>query len=285
MQEAPEEVGLLHPGAMGAALGALLVRRGIAVSWVEPGRSPATRRRAEAAGLRPRASLRELVGGCSTILSICPPGAAAEVAEEIVGLGYQGLYVDANAISPRRTRRLAERLRGVGASYADGAIIGPPPGSAKEETTRIYLCGAGAEAAARLLRGEASLGVVVLPGEEGAASALKACYAAWTKGAGALLLAVWAAASGLGVGAALEQEWELSQPGLRHRLEQLRAGAEAKAWRFVAEMEEGGEALLEAGLPDDFSRGAAEVYRRLAGFRERPMEDPGELLTALLQRG
>ncbi|MBA2625931.1 MAG: phosphogluconate dehydrogenase, partial [Acidimicrobiia bacterium] len=43
-------VGLLHPGAMGAVLGAELVGIGCRVAWVGAGRSPASRARAEAAG-------------------------------------------------------------------------------------------------------------------------------------------------------------------------------------------------------------------------------------------
>ena len=44
-------IGMLHPGAMGAALGAALVGNGHEVVWASAGRSDATRARAEAAGL------------------------------------------------------------------------------------------------------------------------------------------------------------------------------------------------------------------------------------------
>jgi len=38
--------------------------------------------------------------------------------------------------------------------------------------------------------------------------------------------------------------------------------------RFVGEMEESTATFAEAGLPDGFSRAAATVYRRLAGYKD-----------------
>jgi 3-hydroxyisobutyrate dehydrogenase-like beta-hydroxyacid dehydrogenase len=45
-------IGLLHPGEMGAAVGQCLAAAGHQVLWTDQGRSPATRERAEAAGLK-----------------------------------------------------------------------------------------------------------------------------------------------------------------------------------------------------------------------------------------
>src|SRR4051794_5060221 len=53
-------IGLLHPGGMGAALGACLRARGHDVLWVAAGRGAATRERADAAGLRDAGSLAAL---------------------------------------------------------------------------------------------------------------------------------------------------------------------------------------------------------------------------------
>ena len=44
-------IGLLHPGQMGAAVGAVLRERGHRVVWASEGRSEATRARAAEAGL------------------------------------------------------------------------------------------------------------------------------------------------------------------------------------------------------------------------------------------
>lgn len=44
-------IALLHPGEMGAAIGAGLVARGHRVVWAPAGRGAATRKRAENSGL------------------------------------------------------------------------------------------------------------------------------------------------------------------------------------------------------------------------------------------
>src|SRR5262245_52855530 len=98
-------IGLLHPGAMGAALGAQLVAAGRRCVWVPHGRGQATRRRAEEAGLVALAGLEELVT-CEVVLSVCPPAAALEVAHQVARTGFTGCYVDANAISPRHSQEI-----------------------------------------------------------------------------------------------------------------------------------------------------------------------------------
>ena len=69
-------VALLHPGEMGAAVGAQLVARGHEVLWLPRGRSEATARRARDAGLVAADRLDHV----NVILSICPPHAALDVA-------------------------------------------------------------------------------------------------------------------------------------------------------------------------------------------------------------
>jgi hypothetical protein len=57
---------------------------------------------------------------------------------------------------------------------------------------------------------------------------------------------------------------ELSRYGvdLSERLAALTASAGNKAWRWAGEMDEAADAMAELGLPDGFSRAAAELYRR-----------------------
>jgi hypothetical protein len=238
-------VGILHPGEMGAAVGA--VARG-AVFWAPEGRSEETATRAREAGLEP-APLPELLERCDVVLSVCPPHAALEVARACAGFG--GVYCDANAISPGTMREVAAA---VGGRVVDGGIVGGPP---REPGTRLYLSGAEAREVAALFDGTA-LEPLVLGDEIGTASALKMCYAAWTKGSAALLLAVADAAGRLGIGDALRVEWEHSIPGLPARLERARRSADAKGWRWVGEMEE-----IEATLGAGFHTAAADVFRRL----------------------
>jgi 3-hydroxyisobutyrate dehydrogenase-like beta-hydroxyacid dehydrogenase len=238
-------VGLLHPGEMGAAVGAQLVRRGHCVLWLPEGRSEATAVRARTAGLTPAADL----DSAAIVLSICPPHAALDVARP------GGLFVDANAVSPETALQVGARAR----AWVDGGIVGPPP--TRPGTTRLYLAGERAGEVAALFAGSA-LEAVVLAAPPPAASALKMAYAAWTKGSAALLLALRATARANGVEAQLLAEWQRSQPGLEARSDAAAESAAAKGWRWVGEMEEIAATFAAAGQPAGFHAAAAEVYRQ-----------------------
>ncbi len=80
MQQHTTTVGLLHPGQMGASVGASAREGGARVLWVSEGRSDQTRARAEEAGLEDVPWLNALVNQSATVISVCPPHAAAEVA-------------------------------------------------------------------------------------------------------------------------------------------------------------------------------------------------------------
>jgi 3-hydroxyisobutyrate dehydrogenase-like beta-hydroxyacid dehydrogenase len=247
-------VGLLHPGEMGAALGAVLRATGTPVLWASDGRSAETAGRAQEAGLEDVASVDELVRRCDVILSVCPPHAALDVARSVAG--FTGVYVDANAISPASAHAVADAV----ARVVDGGIVGPPPRD--RGTTRLYLSGVEADAVAALFAGTA-LEPRIVSEEIGAASAVKMAYAAWTKGTAALLLAVRSLARSEGVEAALLEEWELSLPDLPERSLRAAQSAATKGWRWVGEMEEIAATFATAGLPDGFHLAAADVFRAI----------------------
>ena len=196
------------------------------------------------------------------ILSICPPHAALIVARQVSDAGFAGLYADCNAISPATAREVAGIVAAGGAAFADGGIVGLPPGASGG--TRLYLAGERAGEVAALFTGTA-LDARVIPGDIGAASALKMSYAAWTKGTGALLLAIRALARAEGVEDALLAEWELSMPGLEARSERAAQSAAANGWRWIAEMEEIAASMTAHGLPGGFHQAAAGIYRRPPG--------------------
>jgi 3-hydroxyisobutyrate dehydrogenase-like beta-hydroxyacid dehydrogenase len=248
----------LHPGEMGAALAHTSAGTCI---WAGHDRSPATRVRAEAAGMTDVGSLDAVVARADTIMSICPPDQATAVADQVAARGYEGVYVDANAISPATARAIGQRFE----RFVDGGVVGPPPRT--RGTTRLYLSGSEASRVAPLWNGS-DLDVRVIEGGPGAASALKMCFAGWTKGTSALLLAVNALAVAEGVDEALSAEWAISIPDLPARAAATALGTSPKAWRFVGEMEEIASTYAAAGLPDGFHRAAAETYRRLAASAE-----------------
>ena len=245
-------VGVLHPGAMGSAVGAALRAQGHEALWASEGRSAATAARAQTAGMRDVGTVAAVLARAEVVLSICPPHAALETAE--LAAGFDGLYVDANAVSPD-TARAAEEV--VGGRFVDGGIIGPPP--SQPGTTRLYLSGGRAASVAPLF-GDGPLEAIVLDGGVGAASALKMSYAAWTKGTAALLVAIRATAREHGIDDALLHEWALSQPRLAERYERAVEASAEKGWRWVSEMREIAQTFAAANQPDGFHLAAAEVF-------------------------
>ncbi len=252
-----ESVLFLHPGMMGSSLAACCAPEGL---WVSEGRSPDTVTRAEAASLRDVGSLGEGLATAACVVSICPPAAAEPMANQIADAGFNGLYVDANAISPAASRRIGERFE----NYVDGSVIGPP--AHRAGTTRLYLSGDEAATVADLWA-DSVVDARVLDGAPGAASALKMAYASWTKIGSAMALAIRALATAEGVDDALVREWELSQPDMVTRTERSAGAVGPKAWRFVGEMEQIAAAFAAAGLPTGFAEAGGAVYQSLAPLK------------------
>ena len=273
-------VALLHPGEMGSAIGACLARRGLRVVWASSGRSATTRSRAIAAGLEDLGSIERALDAADLALSVCPPHGALALAREVAGHGFEGIFVDANAISPETARSVGRAVEKAGARFVDGGIIGPPPVEAGR--SRLYLSGGPEQEVAALFSGS-NLEAIALGAPAGAASALKACYAAWTKGATALLAAVRALAQAEGVESALLAEWQRSQPGVDKRSEAVTVQAR-KAWRWVGEMEEIAASFEAAGLPGGFHLAAADLYRRLEAFKAGTAPPALSEVTAAIRR-
>lgn len=256
------KLALLHPGEMGVSIGMAMVASGHTVGWLSEGRGPQTRARASTAGLIAHATLGDLLQGAAGVVSVCPPHAAVEVARSITAGGYAGLYVDANAIAPDTARTIGEL---VGENYVDGGIVGPP--ALQVGSTRLYLSGLHAEdVQAWFAKGFVE--TLVIGTDRAQASALKMCYAAYTKGTSALLLAIRALAEAEGVTEGLLGEWQRSQPELPERSERAARGTSKKAWRFVGEMQEIAASFEGAELPGGFHEAAADVFRRMADLKD-----------------
>ena len=261
------EVGILHPGEMGISLAASAQNTGHTVHWASEGRSRRTHARAAEFDLLDAETLARLCEVCSVITCVCPPHAAEEVATQVLAHSFTGLYVDANAISPQRAVRIGEAMAKAGARFVDGGIIGGPawePGS-----TRLYLSGRNAAVAASCFSA-GPLEPRVIEGPIGKASALKMCFAAYTKGTTALLCSILAAAEKLGVREELAGQWSRNGSDFAEQASHRVRRVTAKAWRFVGEMEEISTTFAEAGVPGDFHVAAAEVYRRIAHFKGVP---------------
>lgn len=260
-------IGILHPGAMGASLGSALKARAGAVVWADAGRTHATAKRAELADLVAVPDVAQLARRAHLIISICPPHAAREVAGQVAaGLADRPdrpLFVEANAVAPATVGEIAALLGPD--RVCDGAVIGPP--AWERGTTVLWLAGPGADTVATLFA-DTPVTARVLgtgTGDVGTASALKACFALQSKAMPAVWLALEEAAARFGVSSALHDELDRTGGDHAAALAAVRSAAAAQGARWAGEMDEAAEAFAAIGVPDGFSRAAAQVYRRTGG--------------------
>jgi 3-hydroxyisobutyrate dehydrogenase-like beta-hydroxyacid dehydrogenase len=262
-----QNIGVIHPGMMGICVAATIQNSGHEVYWASEGRGPQSRERAEKFNLSDAGSLATLSETCSVIISVCPPHAAEDVAEQVLAHSFEGVYLDVNAISPQRTIRIEQLMHRAGVDFVDGGIIGFPVW--QRGKTWLYLSGEKATEAASFCSG-GPLEISVVGDKIGKASALKMCYAAYTKGTTALLCGILATAQVLGVREELETQWSRDWTNFGTQAGERVRNVTAKAWRFAGEMAEIAATFREAGMPGEFHAAAEIIYRRLAGFKDAP---------------
>lgn len=265
-------IAVIGAGAMGSGIGRLLVEGGASVITNLDGRSAGTKKRAADAGMR-EAGWDEVVAA-GIILSIIPPSEAVEVAEKVAAAsraaGSTPVFVDCNAIAPDTMKAVAAAAAEGGASVVDGSIIGMPPvpasGEAPAKVPRLYLSG-GPDGIETVLVSH-GLKVTRLTGEIGAASALKMCYSGINKGLVGLGTAMYLSAIRSGADEGLRREMAGSVPQVADRLAGGIPDMYAKAYRWVAEMEEIADFLGKDDPASLIFRGMAGLYRKMADDRE-----------------
>ncbi len=77
-------VGVLHPGEMGVTVLESLMANGVSATWVKEGRRESTIQRASS--VPSLDTLEELTDSAETIISVCPPSAALELALNRISL-------------------------------------------------------------------------------------------------------------------------------------------------------------------------------------------------------
>ncbi|OYO18134.1 dehydrogenase [Enemella dayhoffiae] len=253
-------IGVVAPGAMGAALGRAWVAAGHDVVVTVAGRSERTRSLAH--GLRWLDSLTDVAAAADVVVSVVPParalGNAEQIADACRSAGVRPLVADLNAVSPAEAEQVAAVLAAAGCDPVDGAISGPPPELGKRTT--VFVSGERAGELAGL--GADGLSVRVVGERVGQASAVKMCTAAVYKGITALLMQSLRTAGEHGV-----QELVLEDltPGLGWMAEQAPmaiAVAVAKSDRFPYEMGQIADTQEQAGVGGELFRAFAEVYQR-----------------------
>lgn len=180
-------IGILFPGEMGSSLGKLLAADGHAVVTTCAGRSPRTRRLCAESGLPQLESVRALLQAADVVISLVPPPAAVDVAEEFcaaLGAKAPRLYIDANAISPATAASIAEILRPTGIEFLDASIHGLASRLRQQGT--LFVSGPAAGEAERLFG--ATLRVRNLGPVPGRASLMKMLAGGMSKGLVALFL-------------------------------------------------------------------------------------------------
>jgi 3-hydroxyisobutyrate dehydrogenase-like beta-hydroxyacid dehydrogenase len=257
-------IAVIAPGEMGAGIGQRLRERGARVITSLAGRSAASGKRAERAGMVAASSDDEIVTA-DIILSVVPPKDAAGLAQRlkpaIARAAKKPIYVDCNAVAPQTAVEIGTILDGTGAHYVDGGIIGAPP-TPTTPGARLYVSGERARDVTRL--SNYGLDTRFLDGPIGAASALKMSYAGITKGFTAVSAFMMLGATRAGCAAELHKELAESQAPLLAWLGRQMPKMPPKAYRWVAEMEEIGVFL--DGIPDGHAAydGFARLYEFIA---------------------
>lgn len=259
-----QTVGIVSPGDMGHAIGAVLHQHGLRVITNLQGRSERTAALATAASIIDVADDNMLVHEADILLSILPPARAYSFAERIASVlketGSDILFVDCNAIAPRTAQSIEQLITSAGASFVDVGIIGGPPRPGGENP-RLYASGPRAEDMAQLV--QYALDIRVLGPRSGQASGLKMCYASLTKGLTALATAALVAAQAQGLQENLQDELQLLP--LFNRIKHTVPAMPPKAYRWVGEMEEIALTFADLGLPPQMHQGAASLYRFVEG--------------------
>jgi 3-hydroxyisobutyrate dehydrogenase-like beta-hydroxyacid dehydrogenase len=256
-------VAIVAQGGMGSAVAARLAAHKVPVLTSLAGRSAASGKRAAEAGMR-AVSGRELAE-TDFFLSIVPPGEALALAQRLAPVltaaNKKPIYVECNAVSPQTVNQIAKVIAATGCPFVDAGIIGPPP-KPGTTNTKFYASGPQANDFARL--NDFGLIVRVLQGPLTSASALKMSYAGITKGLTALGAAMVLAAARGGSAQALKAELAESQPALLGFLGRSVPNMYAKAYRWVAELDEIGAFVGDDHAEHAMLEAAARFYERMA---------------------
>jgi len=263
-------IAVIAPGEMGAGIGQRLHERGARVITSLAGRTAASAKRAERAGMTPVASDDEIVAA-DIVLSVVPPKDAAGLAERlkpaIARAAKKPIYVDCNAVAPQTAEAIGAILKGSGAHYVDGGIIGAPP-TPTTAGARLYVSGERAKDVVRL--NSYGLDTRLLDGPIGAASALKMSYAGVTKGFTAISALMMLGATRAGCAAELHKELAESQAPLLAWLGRQMPKMPPKAYRWVAEMEEIGTFLDGIAGGHEAYDAIARLYQHIADVQAQP---------------
>jgi len=252
-------VTVLGLGEAGSRLAADLVAAGLAVRGYDPDATIDVQVPTRA--LDPETA----VTGSDVVLSVNAAAAALDAARAaLTALSRDTIYADLNTASPQLKREVAELVAGVGARFADVALLGPVP--ARGLSTPALASGAGARAFADVF-GPLGMPVEVISARAGDAATLKLLRSVFMKGLAAAAIESLRAAEVAGHADWLERE--LSGVIGRPLLERLLEGSRKHAARRVDEMEAARDVLLELGIEPRIAAASASLLAELAAAEAR----------------
>jgi 3-hydroxyisobutyrate dehydrogenase-like beta-hydroxyacid dehydrogenase len=257
-------IAVIATGEMGAGVAQRLVERGARVLTSLSGRSAASAKRAEAAGVKVTDDAA-LIAEAEMFLSIVPPAVAGATAERFLPLiqkaARKPVYIDCNAIAPQTLHAIAKMFADKSLPFLDASIIGgaPRPGG---PSPRLYMSGPISDEADTLK----GLGIDtrVLSTVLGDASTIKMSYAGITKGFQALGASMALGAGRNGAQESLVAELKASQPQLYGWLAMALPSMYDKAYRWDGEMREIAKFLLPEQGASTMLAGAAVLYEHIA---------------------
>ena len=264
MTEPQTTVGLLYPGEMGAAVSALLRRRGTAVVTTVRGRSEATARRAAECGAVVVSSLQEVVRVADVVVSLVVPSAAEEVAREYARMAHlapaSAVYLDANSVGPDKAAAMARLVESRGRAFVDASINGLAKNLAASGT--LFLSGRRAGDVRRVFDG--LVRVRVLGDEPGKASAMKMLLGGLSKGICALFTELAVLADRQGMLDEMLEATSTTYGGVAALAERMLPTYFHHAARRATEMNELGATAAGAGLAPPVLEAVRELHRTLA---------------------
>ena len=219
------------------------------------------------------------------MLSVVPPGAAVEVAEAIASAAGDArpLVADLNAVAPTTVRRVADLLAEHGDRDRRRIDLRPTSDPCGNDP-HVPLGPRAADIASLPVEG---VELILVGDTIGLASAVKMCTASVYKGRVALLAQALRTAAAFGVVEHVLDDLAGTGIADRERTGATLGKASAKAWRYVAEMEEIAATQADAGLTPELFRAVARIYADLAerGMADAPENVPDDIaLDEVLRR-
>lgn len=256
-------IGILSPGDMGHSVGKEFKENGFSIVTCLKGRSALTKNYAKDVGFLCLKTYRNVLEESDVVFSILPPNKsfslANQLGKEMTKIKSKPIFVDCNAISPKKTKKINKIIVEAGCHFIDSGIIGPPPRNTN--TTKFYVSGLQLN---KLKELETKRIKICPVGKEiGRASAMKMCYASLTKGTRALHAAVITVAEKHGLTKELKNEFLFSQKDIYAMMEKTQPRLPSVSGRWIGEMEEIADTFKEQGVSPFFHLAAASIYKMM----------------------